>query len=117
MPRRHPNDPSNAAPCRRPSRGPPASAPASATSRSGSGNTPARCPCWSSRHHLKSTNVCRLDILPHTSLPPTEVAPVTGRAPLLPWLILAHSPLGRVDGFDQDKRARKRDEGGKVLCG
>jgi aminoglycoside phosphotransferase family enzyme len=24
--------------------------------------------------------------------------------------------LGRVDGFDQDKRARKRDEGGKVLC-
>jgi predicted phosphodiesterase len=25
--------------------------------------------------------------------------------------------LGRVDGFDQDERGRKRDEGGKVLCG
>src|SRR5712671_1461065 len=30
---------------------------------------------------------------------------------------LTYSGLGRVDGFDQDKRARKRDEGGKVLCG
>jgi hypothetical protein len=32
-------------------------------------------------------------------------------------LILRGCYLGRVDGFDQDKRARKRDEGGKVLCG
>ena len=40
--------------------------------------------------------------------------PNAGNNPAAPSIF---PPLGRVDGFDQDERGRKRDEGGKVLCG
>jgi hypothetical protein len=46
-----------------------------------------------------------------------DALPAVGRVIPVRLVVADQVNLGRVDGFDQDERARKRDEGGKVLCG